>query len=150
MADWEDSPWREEGAFDSLLLAHVIEHMDERPGVALRAYLPYLDRRPGVLHLPARARICQRPDPRSLHERRRLAALAEGAGLTVQRSYSFPFPRWTGKVFTYNEFCVVARKPDGNQVISRYSTRLRGELAQTSSQSSGDVTSVSYHSVIHS
>jgi hypothetical protein len=23
------------------------------------------------------------------------------------RSYSFPFPRWAGKVFVYNEFVVV-------------------------------------------
>ena len=45
-----------------------------------------------------------------------LAALAEGTGLTVQKSYSFPFPRWTGRLFTYNEFCVVARKPAGVQV----------------------------------
>lgn len=41
-----------------------------------------------------------------------LAVLAQGAGLTVTNSYSFPFPRIVGRLFTYNEFCVVARKPD--------------------------------------
>ena len=32
-------------------------------------------------------------------------------GVVVQRRYSFPFPRWAGKVFAYNEFVVVAQKP---------------------------------------
>ncbi len=31
--------------------------------------------------------------------------------LRVVRSYSFPFPRPVGKVFKYNEFVTVARKP---------------------------------------
>ena len=31
-------------------------------------------------------------------------------GLTVDRQFSFPFPRAVGKVFTYNEFVTIARK----------------------------------------
>ena len=37
--------------------------------------------------------------------------LAGYLGLTVEREYSFPLPRAFGKLFTYNEFIVVARKP---------------------------------------
>ena len=40
-----------------------------------------------------------------------VSALARGAGLTVVKKYSFPFPRFAGKVFAYNEFVVVTRKP---------------------------------------
>jgi len=40
-----------------------------------------------------------------------LAGLAEHLGLEVERSFSFPFPRWAGKLFIYNEFCVTARVP---------------------------------------
>ncbi len=39
-----------------------------------------------------------------------LISLATGAGLQVDRSFSFPFPRVAGRFFTYNEFCVLARK----------------------------------------
>ena len=39
------------------------------------------------------------------------AALCTALGLTVEKQYSFPFPRFAGKVFTYNEFVTVARKP---------------------------------------
>ena len=34
------------------------------------------------------------------------------ANFTVTRRYSFPFPRWIGKYFTYNEFVVRATKND--------------------------------------
>jgi hypothetical protein len=36
--------------------------------------------------------------------------LSEALGLGVARQYSFPLPRFAGKVFTYNEFVTVARK----------------------------------------
>ena len=44
------------------------------------------------------------------HASVRLARLARDAGLETVRSFSFPFPRVAGRLFTYNEFCLVARK----------------------------------------
>ena len=38
--------------------------------------------------------------------------LAGRAGLTVERQYSFPFPRRAGRIFAYNEFVMVGRVPD--------------------------------------
>jgi hypothetical protein len=32
-------------------------------------------------------------------------------GLAVERQYSFPFPRWAGRLFVYNEFVSVGRLP---------------------------------------
>lgn len=37
--------------------------------------------------------------------------LCDQLGLDVRRTYAFPLPRWTGRLFTYNEFVVLARKP---------------------------------------
>jgi alpha-D-ribose 1-methylphosphonate 5-triphosphate synthase subunit PhnI len=34
---------------------------------------------------------------------------------TVEKSYSFPFPRAFGKIFAYNEFVVVGRKTSPTQ-----------------------------------
>ena len=39
-----------------------------------------------------------------------LRDLADRNGLTVVKSYSFPFPRRAGRLFIYNEFNVLAQK----------------------------------------
>ncbi len=39
-----------------------------------------------------------------------LTQLCQDLGLASTRRYSFPFPRMLGKVFTYNEFVMIARK----------------------------------------
>jgi 2-polyprenyl-3-methyl-5-hydroxy-6-metoxy-1,4-benzoquinol methylase len=101
------------GSFDSLLCAHVLEHLDEDTGAGLLAtYLPYL--RPGgraVFITPQEAGF--RSD--ATHVRfvgfAELAAQARTAGLTVRRTYSFPLPRAAGKLFRYNEFVVVTTAP---------------------------------------
>lgn len=105
------SPHARPNAFDSLLLAHVIEHMTEADARGLlRSYLQYV--RPGgkvVLITPqekgyttdaTHVRFCGFDE---------VAELCTAAGLSVQRQYSFPFPRPVGKVFPYNEFVTVAR-----------------------------------------
>lgn len=113
--EWNQSPLRREASFDSLLLAHVIEHMDERSAESLmESYLPYL--RPGgnVLFICPQERGYASD---ATHVRfttdADLARLAERLGLAVEKRFSFPFPRSAGRVFTYNEFCVLARKPVG-------------------------------------
>ncbi|WP_233159323.1 bifunctional 2-polyprenyl-6-hydroxyphenol methylase/3-demethylubiquinol 3-O-methyltransferase UbiG [Pseudonocardia sp. MH-G8] len=100
-----------EGSFDSLLAAHVVEHMTEEDAVGLlRTYLPFV-RKGGkaVLITPqekgyttdaTHVRFCGFAE---------VAALCETVGLTVARQYSFPFPRPVGRVFPYNEFVTLAR-----------------------------------------
>jgi hypothetical protein len=39
-----------------------------------------------------------------------LQALCRDLGLTVERQFSFPFPRPAGRVFPYNEFVLVAHR----------------------------------------
>lgn len=99
------------GGYDSLLLAHVVEHMDRGHAIGvLDDYLEFL--RPGgrvVLITPQEAGY--RTD--STHVRFvdfvGAADLAAAIGFTTVRQYSFPFPRAAGRVFPYNEFITVSR-----------------------------------------
>lgn len=102
-------------SFDSILIAHVVEHMSFDDGFAMvSTYLPYL--RP-------QGRICfitpQEAGYRSddTHVRfvdfSALTILAEQLDLVVQRRYSFPLPRALGRIFRYNEFVLIAGRPRG-------------------------------------
>lgn len=99
--------------FDSLLLAHVVEHMSEtEAGVLLQEYLPCV--RPGgkiVIITPQDRGY--RTDPTHVRyvDLDAAAELAQSVGLRVERRSSFPFPRAAGRRFTYNEFVLLARKP---------------------------------------
>ena len=105
------SPLAEAGRFDSLLFAHVIEHMDVAAGESLvSTYLPYL--RPAgtvVFICPQERGYASDNTHVRFADFGALATLAAGAGLQVERQFSFPFPRAAGRVFPYNEFVVVAR-----------------------------------------
>ena len=102
------------GSFDSLLMAHVLEHVDREAGLELiKSYLGFV--RPG-------GKVClitpqergYRSDPTHVRfvDVEELESIAGELGLTGTRSYSFPFPRFAGRRFTYNEFVFVARVPE--------------------------------------
>lgn len=103
-----------EGRFDSLLLAHVAEHMREADAVSLlRSYLRYV--RSGgrvVVICPQEKGYTTDPTHVRFLDLQAMRSLCEQVGTSVQRSYSFPFPRFAGKVFPYNEFVVVARREE--------------------------------------
>jgi SAM-dependent methyltransferase len=99
------------GRFDALLFSHVLEHMTlDEAALLLKQYLPHL--KPGGRLFA----IC--PQERGFRRDRThvhfttdedLRRLLQDAGVRVERSYSFPFPRPVGRYFTYNEFCVRGR-----------------------------------------
>jgi 2-polyprenyl-3-methyl-5-hydroxy-6-metoxy-1,4-benzoquinol methylase len=102
------------GRFDSLLLAHVIEHLavDEGRSLVLE-YLP--DIRPGgrvIVICPARAGYRSDPTHVTYYDPERLTDLASGCGLRVESVSSFPFPSFAGRLFRYNESILVARIPE--------------------------------------
>lgn len=98
--------------FDSLLLAHILEHLSqEEADDLLREYVPRL--RPGG------RLVCITPQERgyttdATHVRFVDDALAarhaQEHGFQVERQYSFPLPRGAGQYFPYNEFVLVARR----------------------------------------
>lgn len=99
------------GSFDSLLCAHVLEHMDEPLAQdVLEQYLPLV--KPGgsvVLITPQEAGYKTDATHVRFVDFDGLVRHAEKAGLTVGRTYSFPFPRSVGTVFPYNEFVLVGK-----------------------------------------
>jgi SAM-dependent methyltransferase len=112
VAEWNDSDLRVAESFDGILLAHVIEHMDTEAGAAiLQMYLPYL--RPGgtvFFVCPQERGYASDPTHVRFTDGAALSRLAEDVGLMPERWFSFPFPRWAGKLFIYNEFCLRATK----------------------------------------
>ncbi len=109
---FETSPYGRHAGFDSLLFAHVIEHMGADEGRSLvETYLPYLRPAGAVVFIcPQERGYAQDPTHVRFVHFAGLRALAEVSGLTVRRCYSFPFPRLVGRVFPYNEFVLIAEK----------------------------------------
>ena len=101
------------GAFDSLLCAHVLEHVDTGTAATiLTSYLPFI--RPGgtvVLITPQEAGYRTDATHVRFVDFKGLRGHAADAGIQVRRTYSFPFPRAVGRVFPYNEFVLVADVP---------------------------------------
>lgn len=113
-AEFPSSGYAVPGAFDSLLFAHVIEHVSREYGVQLvREYLPYL--KPGGMVCfitPQERGYASDATHVTFTDFEALDRLARATGLSPVRHYSFPLPRAAGKVFTYNEFVLLARAPE--------------------------------------
>ena len=101
------------GSYDSLLFAHVLEHMtaDDASGL-LDVYLPYL--RSGgrvVVIVPQEAGFRSDPTHVTFLDLDDLASIEAAHGLVREAGYSFPLPRFVGGVFTHNETVSLLRKP---------------------------------------
>jgi SAM-dependent methyltransferase len=102
----------EPGSFDSMLAAHLLEHMPaDQARAVVESYLPCVRAGGRMVFITPQERGFA-SDPTHV----RWVAFAEAAALcgelqlVVERQYSFPFPRAAGKIFTYNEFVTVARR----------------------------------------
>jgi len=98
--------------FDSLLLAHVAEHMTEKEAIKLlEIYFPLLKNN-GNLIIITPQETGYKSDATHVQfvnfdvQRRIIKAL----NLEFVRQYSFPFPRFFGSFFKYNEFISIGRK----------------------------------------
>jgi SAM-dependent methyltransferase len=111
-----DEFWRtshaEKASFDSLLFSHVLEHMKADAAAALVAkYAPLLRANGRLVCLcPQEAGFRSDPSHVSFCNFDTLQRIVHEAGLAVERTYSFPFPRLVGHVFPHNEFVLIARK----------------------------------------
>ena len=99
------------GSYDAILAAHLIEHLtaDEARAV-MRSYLPLV--RPGgrvVFITPQERGYASDPTHVTFTDQAALTELDDALGLEPVRRYSFPFPRFAGKLFVYNEFNHIAR-----------------------------------------
>lgn len=107
-----DAPEARDGAFDSLLFAHVLEHMPRDEAIALiAAYLPFL--RTGgrvVIIVPQEAGFRSDPTYVEFLDQTEVAGILAANDLVALRCYSFPFPRRVGRVFKHNETVIVAER----------------------------------------
>jgi SAM-dependent methyltransferase len=114
-AEFQASEYARPARFDSLLLAHVVEHMPyAQAGALLKEHLVYV--KPGgkvVLIVPQEAGFRSDTTHVEFFRKESLQRLAEACGLVVQKTYSFPFPEVVGKVFPHNETVLVAQRATG-------------------------------------
>ena len=110
--EFELTAGEQRGRFESILLAHIIEHLPPEDADALVAsYLPYL--RPGgkvFFVCPQERGYGSDPTHVWFAQAHDLEALCHRVGLQPVKSFSFPFPRSLGKAFIYNETCVLATR----------------------------------------
>ena len=113
VGDFGDSEDAVAGGFDSLLFAHVLEHMSLSDASHLvREYLPYIA--PGgrvIVIVPQEAGYASDDTHINFLDSSDVTTLMEDCELVEIRDYSFPFPRRLGKVFRYNETVVVGLVP---------------------------------------
>ncbi|WBB90931.1 methyltransferase type 11 [Verrucosispora sp. WMMC514] len=112
-AEFFRSKYARPDTFDSLLAAHLLEHLPvEQAREVVAGYLPFVRSGGRAVFITPQERG-YRSD--ASHVRfvgfDETAQTCQDLGLTVLRQYSFPFHRAAGTVFTYNEFVTVARLP---------------------------------------
>jgi 2-polyprenyl-3-methyl-5-hydroxy-6-metoxy-1,4-benzoquinol methylase len=110
--DFRASSYNSPDGYDSLLVAHVVEHMTLREAIDLiRTYLPNL--RPGgrlILITPQEAGFRSDTTHVEFMDFKKLRQIQDALGLALTKEYSFPFPRFVGHLFTYNEFVSLGSK----------------------------------------
>jgi len=110
--EWKSSPDAVHESFDSILLAHVLEHLSESDAdQVITSYLPYLKQGGNlVLICPQEKGFPTDPTHIRWVDDAELRKTGIRLGFTEVKNYSFPLPRFAGKLFTYNEFVYVGRR----------------------------------------
>ena len=110
--EFPTSPDATPESYDSLLFAHVLEHMTNAEAEALVGdYLSYL--KPGgkvVIIVPQETGYASDPTHVEFVDEASLDRIQSRNGIEPISIASFPFPRATGKVFRHNETVALARK----------------------------------------
>jgi SAM-dependent methyltransferase len=100
------------GQFDSLLAAHLFEHMTPPEAVALlREHAAYLKPDGRVISMtPQELGFRSDPTHVTFMDFDAVREVYLAAGFTPEREYSFPFPRVAGRFFRFNEFVAVGSR----------------------------------------
>lgn len=92
--------------FTTLLMSHLLEHMTRTEAVDLiKAYRPYLKDGAKIVAITPQE-VGQASDKTHVEfmDFSAVRQIFAESGIKVERHYSFPFPRFMGKVYIYNEF----------------------------------------------
>jgi SAM-dependent methyltransferase len=106
------SEFAKPGRFDSLLLSHVVEHLEPTEALQLvAAYLPYLrDLGRVVMITPQLAGYRSDPTHVTYVDSQLASEWLIQLGLSIEQRYSYPFPKWVGPYFRHNEYVTIGRK----------------------------------------
>jgi SAM-dependent methyltransferase len=98
--------------FDSLLFAHVLEHMTESDAKALISQYIHLLKEGGqiIIMTPQEAGFKSDSTHINFTDFETIERILSNSNFEVRAMRSFPFPRLVGKFFKYNEFVVSARR----------------------------------------
>lgn len=98
--------------YDTLLLAHVAEHMTQKEAIEiLQKYILYIKPRGRLIMItPQEAGYKSDATHVEFMDFSKHRAICKQLQLDIIKEYSFPFPRFIGHVFTYNEFITISRK----------------------------------------
>lgn len=117
--EFAHTKWSRRGSFDSLLCAHVLEHMHmDEARTLLLDYLPLV--KPGgrlVIIVPQAAGFRSDASHVQYLDPALLATLTDPLPIDLERVFSFPFPAWAGQVFRYNETVAVYRRRGDPDVL---------------------------------
>ena len=107
------SPHAQPSRFDTLLFAHVLEHMSRAAAVDLvREHLGYLARGGRVVVITPQERGFASDETHvEFMDFVQIDRILRESGLEPLRSFSFPLPRLFGRIFTHNEFVGIGRLP---------------------------------------
>lgn len=102
--------------YDTLLLAHVAEHMTKQEVVQLLGRYIHLVEPGGKLIMITPQEAGYKTDPTHVEfmDFGKLRHINQQLGLALFREFSFPFPRIAGRFFIYNEFVSVSRKAEAS------------------------------------
>jgi SAM-dependent methyltransferase len=108
--EFERSEYTRPNTFDSLLLAHVAEHMTAPEAQSLLAsYIPTLKHDGRIIIITPQERgFASDATHVEFADWSKLRTIVEPLGFTPLSEYSFPFPRAFGKLFIYNEFISIS------------------------------------------
>ena len=98
--------------FDTLLVSHVLEHMTKLEAANLISfYLPYLKQQGRIIVItPQEKGFSSDPTHVEFMNFDIVSEVLEQSDRAIVEKYSFPLPRFFGKLFTHNEFVIVATR----------------------------------------
>jgi 2-polyprenyl-3-methyl-5-hydroxy-6-metoxy-1,4-benzoquinol methylase len=119
--EFKNSKFNIDESFDSILLAHVVEHLTFQESVDLISnYLPLLKVH-GKLIIICPQQSGYRSDKTHITftSFSEIRQICKTLNFHVQSEKSFPFPRFMGNFFRFNEFIVMAISNQGSDGVAR-------------------------------
>jgi len=107
-----NSTYNKPALFDSILFAHIFEHLNKKDACELlQTYLPLLKKEGKIIIITPQEKGFKSDCTHvQFADYAYIEQILLEQQIPIYKKYSFPFPRFAGRFFTYNEFVVIAKK----------------------------------------